>query len=431
MTLALEYHRSPARYLAARGLGAGPLAPMTSSLAGSLAPLRLANREEPRRPTSDWVRGRPRLAGICGSDLALLTGRSSPYLSALTSMPFVPGHEVVLDLLDDVPAADARGGSGAAMSLPAGTRVVIDPVLSCSARDLAPCSWCRAGQPNRCDHVIAGRVSAGVQTGFCADTSGGWSEMLIAHRDQLHPVPHAMPDERAVLVEPLACALRSVCRVPLPTDASVLVLGAGTVGLLTVLALRAVTQAGAITVVAKHEHQRRRAYELGATEVLGPDRAARGLRRSTGGSLHRPERGPAFLLGGADIAFECTGSGLDTAARLVRAGGTVVLSGMPSGPVDLTPAWYRELSVVGSYASRGGGLPDERARHGREDLQAGDERAAGANDFGVALQLAGEAPLGDAVDAAYPLAEWRRALEHALSAGRSGSVKIAFDPRKE
>lgn len=447
MTLALEYHRSPARYLAARGLGAGPLAPMTSSLAGSLAPLRLANREEPRRPTSDWVRARPRLAGICGSDLALLTGRSSPYLAALTSMPFVPGHEVVLDLLDDVPAADGHrgpatarrdrggedtgGGSGATASLPAGTRVVIDPVLSCSARGLPPCSGCRAGRPNRCDHVIAGRVCAGVQTGFCADTSGGWSEMLIAHRNQLHPVPEAMPDERAVLVEPLACALRSVRRVPLPTDASVLVLGGGTVGLLTVLALRTVTQAGAITVVAKYEHQRRRAYELGATEVLAPDRAARGLRRSTGGSLHRPERGPAFLLGGADLAFECTGSGLDMAARLVRAGGTVVLSGMPSGPVDLTPAWYRELSVVGSYASRGGSLPGERAHHGREDLQPGDERAAEANDFGAALQLAGEAPLGDAVDAAYPLAEWRRALEHALSAGRSGSVKIAFDPRKE
>lgn len=406
MILALEYHRSPARYLAARGLGASPLAP----LASSLAPLRLANRYEPRRPESRWARVKPRLSGICGSDLALLTGRSSPYLSPLVSMPFVPGHEVVGDLLED------------AGSLPAGTRVVIDPVLSCSARGLDPCEWCRKGQTNRCDHVTVGRVSAGLQTGFCADTSGGWSEVFVAHHDQLHPVPEALSDERAVLVEPLACAVRSVRRADVPAGASVVVLGAGTVGLLTVLALRAVSPAGAITVVAKHDHQRRRAYDLGATEVMEPDRAARGLRRFTGGSLHRPERGAPFLLGGADVAFECTGSGLDTATRLVRAGGTVVLSGMPSGPVDLTPAWYRELAVVGSYASQG-------AAHG--DPDGGEITFDRAGDFRSALELAGEAPLGDAVEGGYPLAEWRRALEHALSAGRSGSVKVTFDPRKE
>lgn len=410
MILALEYHRSPARYLAARGLGGTPLAPLASSLTPQLTPLRLANREDPRRPATDWVRVRPRLAGICGSDLALLTGRSSPYLSSLVSMPFVPGHEVVGDLLDDVPGQ--AGGRG---SLQAGTRVVIDPVLSCSARGVEACDSCQAGRPNRCDHITVGRVSAGLQTGFCADTSGGWSELLLAHPGQLHPVPDELPDERAVLAEPLACAVRSVRRVPIPTGSSVVVLGAGTVGLLTVLALRAVTQAGAITVVAKHDHQRRRAYELGATEVMEPGRAARGLRRLTGGSLHRPVQGTPFLLGGADIAFECTGSGLDTAARLVRAGGTVVLSGMPSGSVDLTPAWFRELSVVGSYASQGHAY--------------GEGERTG--DFGTALQLAADAPLGDAVEAAYPLAEWRRALEHALSAGRSGSVKIAFDPRKE
>ena len=412
MILALEYHHSPARYLAARGLGSGPLAPVASSLAPQLTPLRLTNRADPRHPGESWVRVRPRLSGICGSDLALLTGRSSPYLSSLVSMPFVPGHEVVGDLLEGVTTRDGE--------MPAGTRVVIDPVLSCTARGVEPCSWCRAGQTNRCDHVTVGRVSAGLQTGFCGDTSGGWSETFVAHRDQLHPVPDAISDERAVLAEPLACAVHSVRRVTIPAGASVVVLGAGTVGLLTVLALRALSQAGAITVIAKHDHQRRRAYELGATEVMEPGRAARGLRRSTGGALLHPERGAPFLLGGADIAFECTGSGLDTAARLVRAGGTVALSGMPSGPVDLTPVWYRELEVIGSYASRGAA-----------GSNGSEPPAEETSDFRAALNLAGEAPLGDAVDAAYPLAEWRRALEHALAAGRSGSVKVAFDPRKE
>lgn len=398
MILALEYHRSPARYLAARGLAAGPLAP----LASSLTPLRLADRDEPRRPGPGWARVKPLLAGICGSDLALLTGRASPYLSPLVSTPFVPGHEVVGRLLDDVD------------DLTAGTRVVIDPVLSCRPRGLEACQWCRDGEDNRCDHVTVGRVSAGLQTGFCTDTGGGWSEMLVAHRHQLHAVPDGLPAEHAVLVEPLACAVHAVRRAAVPPGASVAVVGAGTIGLLIVLALRELTQAASVTVVAKYAHQRKLARDLGATDVMEPYRVARGLRRATGGSLHQPERGREFLLGGVDVAFECTGGGgLDQALRLVRAGGTVVLSGMPSGSVDLTPAWYRELTVVGAYAS------------------SKDHAGERAGDFRTALDLAGEAPLDGIVDGVYPLTGWRQAIEHALAAGRSGSVKVAFEPAKK
>jgi threonine dehydrogenase-like Zn-dependent dehydrogenase len=411
MILALEYHRSPARYLAARGAAATPLAGRLGGVvAGNLAPLRLVNRAEPRPAGPGWARVRPLLSGICGSDLGLLTGRSSPYLSPMVSMPFVPGHEVVGELLDDVEGVSA------------GSRVVLDPVLSCAVRDLPECAWCASGRTSRCDHVTAGRVSAGLQTGFCGDTGGGWSRMLVAHAHQLHPVPDSLSTERALLVEPLACAIHSVRRVPVPAGASVLVVGAGTVGLLTLLALREFSQAGPVYVVAKHGHQRERARELGATEVFEPGRAARALRRATGGSLQKPERGAEFLLGGADLAFECTGGsgGLDLALRLVRAGGTVLLSGMPAGPVDLTPVWYRELNLVGSYASDGGGPRGDGGTPGGR-----------AGDFADALTLAGQAPLDGYVDAVYPLSRWREAVGHASSAGRLGSVKVAFDPRRD
>lgn len=409
--LALEYHRSAARYLVARGAAASPVTSrFGAALAGNLAPLRLVSRPDPRRAQDDWVRVRPLLSGICGSDLGLLSGRSSPYLSPMVSMPFVPGHEVVGELLDD------------AEGVPRGARVVLDPVLSCAVRDLPACVWCQTGRESRCDHVTAGRVSAGLQTGFCGDTGGGWSRMLVAHAHQLHPVPDDMSDERAVLVEPLACAIHSVRRVSVPPGASVLVVGAGTVGLLTLLALREFTQAGPVYVVAKHGHQRERARQLGATEVFEPSRAARALRRVTGGSLQQPDRGAEFLFGGADVAFECTGgsAGLDLALRLVRAAGTVVLSGMPAGPVDLTPVWYRELNLVGSYASDSGG-PGPQPEPGRDR----------AGDFADAIALAGQAPLDSYVDAVYPLSRWREAIGHAFSAGRLGSVKVAFDPRRD
>ena len=94
------------------------------------------------------------------------------------------------------------------MPLSRGTRVVIDPVLACAARGLAPCPSCASGRTNLCDHVTVGHVSPGLQTGFCRDTGGGWGEQLVAHSSQLHAVPDDLSDERAVLVEPIACAVQ-------------------------------------------------------------------------------------------------------------------------------------------------------------------------------------------------------------------------------
>jgi len=405
VSLALQYHRCAGRYFAARAVSAtragGRLA---GTLANTVAPLRLVEQADPAPPDESWTRLEPVLSGICGSDLGLLTGRSSPYLGPLTSMPFVPGHEVLGRTLDELPG------------LPRGSRVVIDPVLRCAARGLPACPACLAGHTSRCDHITGGALAAGLQTGFCADTGGGWSRRMLAHASQLHPVPDRLPDEVAVLVEPLACALHAVRRVPVTPGASVLVIGAGTVGLLTLLALRKLTAAGEVYVIAKHAHQADRAHELGATQVIGTDATARTLRRSTGALLVEPELGESYLLGGVDLAFECTGgsAGLTTALRSLRAGGTVVASGMPAGGVDLAPLWYRELHLVGAYASAVGASA------------VGDEPSQG--DFPAAIALAASAPLDGYVDTKYPLEQWRAALDHAAAAGRLGTIKVVFAP---
>ncbi|MGH3899502.1 MAG: zinc-dependent alcohol dehydrogenase [Pseudonocardiaceae bacterium] len=403
MNLALQYHRSAGRYLAARAIsGTRAGSRWGGALAGKLAPLRLVEQTDQDPPGESWSRVEPVLSGICGSDLGLLTGRCSPYLGPLTSMPFVLGHEVVGHTLDELPG------------LPRGSRVVIDPVLRCAARGVPACPACIAGHTSRCDHITTGRLSAGLQTGFCADTGGGWSRRMLAHASQLHPVPDALPDEIAVLVEPLACAVHAVRRVSIDPGASALVIGAGTVGLLTLLALRKLTAAGEVHVIAKHAHQAIRARELGATQVIGAECTARALRRSTAALLVEPEFGAGYLLGGMDLAFECTGgaTGLDTALRSLRAGGTVIASGMPSGAVDLTPLWYRELRLVGAYASA-----------------VGDEPRRG--DFPAAIALAASAPLDGYVDTKYPLERWRDALDHAAAAGRLGTIKVVFAPGQD
>ena len=301
------------------------------------------NRKDPVPPGPGWGRVRPLLSGICGSDLATIGGKSSFYFSPLVSLPFVPGHEVVGELLDDVD------------DLPSGTRIALEPVLSCLARGLDPCPNCAVGLTGRCDRVTIGHVSAGLQTGYCADTGGGWSRMFVAHRSQLHPVPDELPDRRAVLVEPLACAIHAALRANVEPNANVLLIGAGAIGILTLLALRELTSAGRVTVVAKHAKQREWATAFGATEIVEPKEATNSVRRSGHAMKLRPERGAPFLLGGADVAIDCVGSrsSLDLALRTIKAGGRVVVSGIPVAGADLTPLWYRELELVGAYT---GGL---------------------------------------------------------------------------
>ncbi|WP_250279135.1 zinc-binding dehydrogenase [Frankia sp. Cppng1_Ct_nod] len=402
MSRALELYRSLPRYLATRTVS-GRLPSLAAAAATTTAPLRLTDRPAPALPGDGWVTIRPRLSGICGSDLTTLTGQSSLYFASLVSMPFVPGHEIVADLQTGVTLADGT-------ELAAGARVVVDPVLGCAARGLPACSGCAGGYTSRCDRITSGHLAPGLQTGYCADTGGGWSRALVAHRSQLHPVADDLPDERAVLVEPLACAVHTALRADPGDGDRVLIIGAGAVGLFTLLALRAYTKAGPVTVVAKHRRQVELARRFGADEILPPASAVGGVRRGTRALKLEPEVGPPYLLGGVDIAIDCAGSAssLSTALRTTRAGGRVVLSGVPTGSVDLAPLWFRELELVGTYASSVG---------------SGTARS----DFDRALELAATAPLDGIVSATYPLDRWRDAVDHALAAGRLGAVKVAFD----
>jgi threonine dehydrogenase-like Zn-dependent dehydrogenase len=282
-------------------------------------------------------------------------------------------------------------------------------VLTCAARGLEPCDDCASGRTNRCSRITVGDVSAGLQTGFCKDTGGGWSQQLVAHRSQLHAVPDTLTDEQALLVEPLACAVHTALRAGVADGDRVLVSGAGSVGLFATLALRQLTGAGDIVVVAKHAHQRRLALALGASEVVAPGEVLRRVRRLTGAFQLKPDFSSPYLLGGVDVAVDAVGSrgSLETALQATRAGGRVVLSGMPA-PADLSAAWFRELELVGTYAS------------------ARDERC-----FEVATDLAAHPAVAEVAEgvATYPLHRWREAIDHAHSTGRLGTVKVAFDPR--
>jgi len=370
--------------------------------------LRLAHRPPPPLPGESWVRLHPRLAGICGSDLSALHGHASPYLGALASTPFVPGHEVV--------ATIAEGGGRFAE----GTRVVVEPLLHCGVRGVVPpCARCAAGEPQGCESVAGDGLAAGLQTGYCAATGGGWAGELVAHQSQLHEVPDALDDRDAVLVEPLACALHAVLRNRPGDDDRVLVVGAGTIGLLVISALRHAARPRRLIAVAKHPGQRRLAGRLGADVVAAPEAMLRTVRFETRARLVEGRAAEPFLLGGADLTFECSGSasGLQSAIACTRAGGTVVMAGMPGrASLDLAPAWHRELCLRGAY---GYGV-ETGAGVGVEPPQ---------RTFAIALDAALALRPGRLVEDPHPLEDYREALGRAASAGSRGAVKVAFAPQ--
>ncbi len=400
--LALRYRKSVPRYLLMRA-GAKRIKNLETS---RFSPLQLEVVPDPEPPTPEWVRVRPLLSGICGSDLGTLSSENSPYFSPITSLPFVLGHELVGVVAED---------NGV---FRAGERVVLEPALGCAARGVdPPCPYCASERNNLCLNVAKGTLAPGIQTGFCRDTGGGWSEgTLVAHPSQLHRIPEDVPDEAAVAIEPLACAVHAVLMANPREDETALVIGAGSVGLFVVAALRQLTRAGRIICVAKHERQKKEALRLGATDAVDPGEIYSTLPDMLGTQVFKPEIGKPVVMGGADKVFECVGSAgtMEDAVRLTRPGGEATLVGMPCARSCLDPSalWYKEVKLAGAYA------------YGVEEY--GGERV---RSFELALRIAPEIELETLVGPRFRLGEYREAIATARAAGREGHVKVVFDHR--
>ncbi len=287
--------------------------------------LPLGLREVPLPERPGFVRVRVRLAGICGSDLALLYGKSPPSLGPFFSFPAVLGHEILGEW--------------------EGVRVAVNPLLTCRDRGLPLCGKCQAGEEGLCQNLAEGDLAPGM-LGFNRDLPGGWGEWVLARPERLYPIPDGVPDERAVLSEPLAVVLRGLSRFQ-PWPPEILILGMGTLGLLALRALRALGFSGKVYAVAKHPHQAERARAFGADGVYpSAEEALRGRARPYRYLLFRAYRG------GFPGIIEASGSGLGfrQALRLAEEGGKVLLLGAPGvGVVDLSPFWFKEVGLVGSY----------------------------------------------------------------------------------
>jgi threonine dehydrogenase-like Zn-dependent dehydrogenase len=369
----------------------------------------LVNVPEPTLPNDEWVKIKTRYGGICGTDTGTIHLHTSPYLEPFGSYPLTLGHESV----GTVAAVGARAGD-----LKIGERVVVEPQLWCKPRGFSElCRFCARGEINLCERMNQGVIAAGATMGFCRDTGGSWSEYYLAHACQVYRVPEPVSDENAVLVEPFTIGLHAALQFPPRDEETVLIMGAGVIGLLTLAALRQTGSKANIWVVARYPFQAEAARKLGATEIIdGKGDYYTDIATRTGGNLLKPTIGKRVLNGGGvDLTFECVGNddSIDDSLRLTRARGRVVIVSVPGIPktVDWTPFFAKELNVVGSNTSN------------HVEPYRGEERSA----FSIALELMQNGlDLSWLVTHKFKLEDYARAFALLEKRGESKALKAVF-----
>ena len=370
--------------------------------------LSLRDLPEPQLPPRPgWVRVRPTVAGICGSDLKLLhvTG-FSPVLTAYSSSErSVLGHEVV--------GVVEAAGPGVTR-VRDGDRVVVEPTLRCLHKGLPECRRCRAGEGHLCENLDrAGELCAGQGIGFSDVVGGGWSDAVLAHESMLFRVGGVAP-KRAVLAEPASVGLHAALRWRRTGDTAV-VIGPGTIGLLVTAALRRLHPDLDITVVCAGEFGAGHARAVGATRIVQqpPANVLAEVAGSIGARLIKPRFGRLPVLdGGVDVVFDCVAaaSTVDLGLRLLRARGTYVMVGTAARQkVDWSLLWWRELTLHGAVV-----YGEEPGLDGRRTFEV------------VTDWLADGYPGDDLVTHTFPLERYDEALTTATAGPARGAVKVAF-----
>lgn len=401
---ALRYSFSIPNYLAVRAADRLPLPILDSGRIPGLAEIEAESRP---LPGPEWVRLKPRLCGVCGSDIAMLKNTSSPAMSPFVSFPVIPGHEIV---------ADVAEVGAAAGEITVGQRVIVNPLISCEMRGLPPCRSCASGEPGLCTSAAEGSLSPGMLIGFCRDLPGGWSEELIVHRGQVFPVPESLSDNAAVLVEPLSVAVHAVLKAPPPPESKVLIVGAGSIGLLVLAALKLLRNKAHVTILTRHAVQEQMAKRLGADVVLRGAGAGDAATQIAGAKRYKPIKGKPVYAGGFDWVFDAVGSSrsVDESLRVAGPHGRVVMVGCAAEVprLDLSFVWARELQITGCY------------------VYGVEATFEGAHTFDVTMRLLAEhpeLPIADLVTHTVPLAKWREALSISLKRGNHSAIKVVFD----
>jgi (R,R)-butanediol dehydrogenase/meso-butanediol dehydrogenase/diacetyl reductase len=290
--------------------------------------VRVQEVSDPPLPPPGQLQVEVAYCGICGTDLHEYIGgplyipADAPHPLTGVRAPIIMGHEMSGRVV-----AVGEGVKG----FSAGDRVAACPIVGC-----LECRWCKARSMAQCDKV------AFLGTSW---TGGAFAERVNLHAYQCYHLPDALSDEVAAMVEPFASTARAVLRGEVGAEDSVAIVGAGPIGLMSLMA--AVIR-GAKRVVAVEMAARRieLAKQCGATAVINPkcEDPLQRARELTNGD-------------GFDVVVECAGQ-QDTgllAARLTRTRGRLIVMGVfeKPAPLDFTDLVFREKTVMGSMSGYG------------------------------------------------------------------------------
>jgi threonine dehydrogenase-like Zn-dependent dehydrogenase len=271
------------------------------------------------------------MCGVCGSDLHIYQGDwGEPY-------PIIPGHEFI-------GRVKALGANAALHhNVKVGERVAVEMILPCRE-----CHPCRSGLYNLCekDREEGRQYGCNISSDRTPSLYGGWSEYLYVPKNAIvHRIPEHVPLRRAVLTEPLAVAVRAINNTQPKLGESVVVVGAGPIGLMTVVAAKS---AGAYPVILIGSRKER----LSLGKELGADYFIDYRNEEVLETLHRLTQGR-----GANIVFETAGTPTSQKDSLdyVQVGGTINFLGLTGNkPVQIETdlqMTFKEIKVHTSFLS--------------------------------------------------------------------------------
>ena len=325
----------------------------------------MEDRPDPR-PAAGEIGVAIRASGICGSDVHGFSGATGR-----RRIGVVMGYEAA-GVVDEV-------GTGVT-SVRVGDLVVLRSILSCGR-----CDRCLHGQPNVCLD----------RRGLGMHMDGAYAERVVVPEAMAVPLRETLSFQDGSLVEPLAVAMHAVNLTPFELLDVVVIVGAGPIGLLTLLAARR-RGAGTIIVTDRDPHRLEVARRLGADQAIdvGSADPVAAVEAATGGR-------------GADAVFEAVGIAATVAqsVAIARPGGQVTWIGnsAPEVPLPMQELVTRELTIRGAY-----GFVDEFE-------QAADALASGWIDARRLIECV--APLEDGPD-----------LFRQLAAGSLSAVKVVLAP---
>ena len=285
--------------------------------------LRLKDRAEPKLKSAADVLIKVTGVGICGTDLHIL--QVPPAHPAKVGA--ILGHEftgVVVEAGADVTEVQP------------GDSVLVDPHPGCGL-----CEECRSGHPDRCIPLYTKAAP-----GHCATigifSDGAMASYAVVPAHALYRIGAQVPAHIAALAEPLACVVSATDKLKVQPGNSVVVLGAGPIGLLYTVFLKA---CGAAKVIVSEisEYRRRAARDCGATAVVNPrdEDLSAVVLRETGG--------------GADVVVEAVGPLLPQAIDLVRAGGKILQFGhdeLARPQVPVAEIVRKEITIHGGFIGK-------------------------------------------------------------------------------